>query len=210
MGRPDWPQDMEPLWAETGGICCKLWISSETGLSKRGDEYPYKYVNTSTKPGGGHAMSVVGWGVQEVENFLPMTYPGKSTIEIPYWVIRNSYGAEWGFDGYFKLAMPDEYAGINVTIGLWKPPGVPDSSIPSCGIWPFDPYYKSSASKQEFNTRTTNSLPVYEMEPSSINYPHMYQIETPASKPIIVCCIVIALLLVCLLIFKIFYQTCTR
>jgi cathepsin B len=41
---------------------------------------------------GGHAVRVVGWG------------GGEGTAEpIPYWIIANSWGPEWGDNGYFKM-----------------------------------------------------------------------------------------------------------
>lgn len=39
-----------------------------------------------------HAVLLVGWGV---ESDLLGTYP--------YWLVKNSWGTDWGLDGYFKL-----------------------------------------------------------------------------------------------------------
>ena len=41
-----------------------------------------------------HAVSIVGWDVGKVE--------GK---DVPYWIVRNSWGKDWGENGYFKFAM---------------------------------------------------------------------------------------------------------
>ena len=43
---------------------------------------------------GGHAIRVVGWGEEEVDGKV-----------VPYWWIANSWGADWGLGGYFKMAM---------------------------------------------------------------------------------------------------------
>lgn len=39
---------------------------------------------------GSHAVRVIGWGV------------GRDT---PYWLVANTWGRNWGEDGYVKFAM---------------------------------------------------------------------------------------------------------
>lgn len=39
---------------------------------------------------GGHAVKYVGWGVDSESN-------------LPYWIAANSWGEEWGLDGYFWI-----------------------------------------------------------------------------------------------------------
>ena len=50
---------------------------------------------------GGHTVEVIGWGV------------GKNTIinnkgdvaDVPYWICKNTWGKDWGDNGYFKMAV---------------------------------------------------------------------------------------------------------
>ncbi|CDP03083.1 unnamed protein product [Coffea canephora] len=44
-----------------------------------------------------HAVLAVGYGVEN---------------GIPYWLIKNSWGAEWGVDGYFKMEMGKNMCGV--------------------------------------------------------------------------------------------------
>lgn len=48
---------------------------------------------------GSHSVVIVGWGIAKNVNY-------KNTItNIPYWYCRNSWGENWGENGYFKIAM---------------------------------------------------------------------------------------------------------
>ncbi len=69
---------------------------------------------------GNHAMVIVGWGVERgVPQFLPGTRG--ATVDLPYWVVRNSWGPLWNGDGYCKIAMSDPNTGINMEVALDRP-----------------------------------------------------------------------------------------
>ena len=67
---------------------------------------------------GGHAVCIVGWGVEPSLNFN-----GKIIKNVPFWWTRNSWGNNWGISmsgvgGYFKYAMADTARGINTDVAF--------------------------------------------------------------------------------------------
>ena len=71
----------------------------------------YQYDGKSEKIGG-HAIVIMGWGE---------TSRGKK-----YWIVRNSWGAEWGDKGYFKIVRGKNMCEIedNVVVGVPDIPGI--------------------------------------------------------------------------------------
>jgi len=64
----------------------------DTGMEVYQDFLTYKggvYKHTSGKLLGGHAIKIIGWGNESGEN---------------YWIVANSWGTDWGLDGFFKIA----------------------------------------------------------------------------------------------------------
>ncbi|CAI4226329.1 unnamed protein product [Auanema sp. JU1783] len=55
------------------------------------------YVHTAGKLGGGHAVKIIGWGVDE---------------GIPYWRIANSWNTDFGEDGFFRILRGVDECGI--------------------------------------------------------------------------------------------------
>lgn len=46
------------------------------------------YKHTTGGYAGGHAVKILGWGHED---------------GMDYWLVANSWGRDWGLDGYFKI-----------------------------------------------------------------------------------------------------------
>lgn len=55
------------------------------------------YVHQGGKLDGGHAVKLVGWGVEN---------------KVPYWIIANSWNEDWGENGYFRILRGVNECGI--------------------------------------------------------------------------------------------------
>ena len=52
---------------------------------------------------GGHAISIVGYGVDEKSG-------------LPYWKCKNSWNSVWGEQGFFKILRGSDECGIESTV----------------------------------------------------------------------------------------------
>ena len=64
------------------------------------------YQPTSQSAVGAHAVSIVGWG--------EWNDPKNATHKIPYWSVRNSWTANWGDKGYFKIERGDDVCSCDI------------------------------------------------------------------------------------------------
>jgi len=55
------------------------------------------YVQTSNQELGGHAIKIIGWGVES---------------GTPYWLVANSWNPDWGLQGFFKILRGSDECGI--------------------------------------------------------------------------------------------------
>uniref|UniRef100_A0A0N5AZQ7 SMB domain-containing protein n=1 Tax=Syphacia muris TaxID=451379 RepID=A0A0N5AZQ7_9BILA len=74
----------------------------------------YKHLTTNTNydfaPKGYHSVRLIGWG----------TDIAKNGHEIKYWLAANSWGTDWGEDGYFRIIRGENHCEIeSFVIGAW-------------------------------------------------------------------------------------------
>lgn len=62
------------------------------------DSGVYQHVDDGSRALGGHAIKVMGWGVDEAAG--------------SYWWVANSWGDDWGMDGYFKMSTNSSNVGF--------------------------------------------------------------------------------------------------
>ncbi|GKT28784.1 peptidase C1A, partial [Aduncisulcus paluster] len=76
----------------------------EAAFSVYEDFYSYTsgiYEHTWGSYMGGHAIKIVGWGLEE---------------DTKYWTVANSWGADWGEAGFFRIVKGDNECGIESSV----------------------------------------------------------------------------------------------
>jgi hypothetical protein len=69
---------------------------------------------------GGHAIEIVGWGEEK---------------NIKYWIIKNSWGVEWGDEGYFKMVRGENNCEIERNIFTGIPDFFTRGGLPNLYEW---------------------------------------------------------------------------
>ncbi|CAO1420120.1 unnamed protein product [Diamesa tonsa] len=64
------------------------------------------YQHVTGKALGGHAIRILGWGVEN---------------DTPYWLIANSWNSDWGDHGFFKILRGEDHLGIESQIAAGIP-----------------------------------------------------------------------------------------
>ena len=93
---------------------------------------------------GGHAVLVIGWGSRDVPGYAE---------PVPYWIVQNSWGADWGEEGYCRIAMTNTELGINQEIGLDMPLSTANGKYG--GIISFLPRFGQRIASTSTGLRTT-------------------------------------------------------
>ena len=57
---------------------------------------------------GGHAVKIIGWGYDEVD-------------EVPYWLGANSWGSDWGEQGFFRIRRGNNECGFEDQVATAVP-----------------------------------------------------------------------------------------
>ena len=65
----------------------------------------YKHVSGGAL--GGHAVRLLGWGVESSDG--TEKEGGEGT---PYWLLANSWNTDWGDQGYFKILRGSDECGV--------------------------------------------------------------------------------------------------
>ena len=140
---------------------------------------------------GGHALSIVGWGITQNEYAYDPSNPNKKR-RIPYWWVKNSWGTEWGMNpdgsvkekddddyykgnGFFKIAMyfvdEDGYK-INPNMSFTNPsnPNLPILFYPDPNIIPLpDDYYPKTEVLKSNNVPIAEACPENNYCPKTLN-----------------------------------------
>jgi len=77
------------------------------GVYKYSDPIPDSPSNHRQK--GYHSARIIGWGVDRSQR-----------RPIKYWVCANSWGTEWGENGYFRILRGEDECDIEMfVVGVW-------------------------------------------------------------------------------------------
>jgi len=84
----------------------KNFLDSPTGLQSSLTEI-MKGAKMVHEGGVNHSVFIIGWGFDE-------------KLQMPYWIVRNSYGDSWGMRGDFHVRMGHDDYGIESELSSFE------------------------------------------------------------------------------------------
>ncbi len=104
-------QDVMADIIKNGPVECGMTVYSDFPAYQSG-----VYQHTNGTALGGHAIKVIGWGVDNTTN--PPT---------PYWQVANSWNTWWGEDGYFRIIRDEGSKSCGIMDDCWA--GCPKDNL---------------------------------------------------------------------------------
>ena len=92
---------------EWGSICTSFVLYSDFYTFNPLKDGVYIHDITDTNIIGGHAVCISGWGDY---------YDEKKKRNIPFWWIKNSWGNDYGYDGYFRFYRGNNHCEIEENV----------------------------------------------------------------------------------------------
>lgn len=94
---PSDPQAIQKEIYVNGPVTASYLVFADFVTYKNGT---YQYTNGTLL--GGHAVKIIGWGVDE--------------NDIPFWTVANSWGSSWGNQGFFNIRRGTNECGIESAV----------------------------------------------------------------------------------------------
>ncbi|CAJ0954308.1 unnamed protein product, partial [Mesorhabditis belari] len=91
-------QDMEYYLTNVGPLTFSMWVPRSIYLYRSGIFYPPLLECKPSYAVGAHAMTIVGFGTDPNDE--------------QYWIVRNSWGANWGEGGYLRMPKGFDLCGM--------------------------------------------------------------------------------------------------
>lgn len=99
--RPNYPEDIDAIKSSImtyGPVVTVFYATSDFARWGIEHQEPTEYYPYNDQNGANHAVILVGW-------------KDDSSIENGgYWIVKNSWGTNWGYDGFFNI----EYGSLNI------------------------------------------------------------------------------------------------
>lgn len=108
---------MEEIYKH-GSVCCiiKVYVPQDKRnfyLYEAGI-YGYGWKEEPAETDGYHAINILGWGEEKITT-------GSKTEVVPFWIVRNSWGADWGSSGLGRVLRGQNFGMIESDVWAITP-----------------------------------------------------------------------------------------